>query len=213
MKFDINALPPAQQYKLLSATVVPRPIALVTTISEDGRQNAAPFSFFNTMGENPPVLVLGLQEKPDGSLKDTTVNIQANGQFVVHTVDEDIAEAMNVCGVAFPSGESEAEAAGLTLVPSDLVRPARIVEAPVAFECEKIAIVQISPGRHIVIGKVLTMHVRDGLIDPHTLRIDPEKYRPIGRLSGLLYARTRDQFELPRPSYQEWLKNGIRGGG
>jgi flavin reductase (DIM6/NTAB) family NADH-FMN oxidoreductase RutF len=210
MKFDINALPPAQQYKLLSSSVVPRPIALETTISDDGRQNAAPFSFFNVMGENPPVLVLGLQEKADRSLKDTTVNIQTNGQFVVHTVDEDLAEAMNVCGVDFPAGESEAERAGLSLVASDLVRPARIAEAPVAFECEKIAVVQISPGRHIAMGKVLTMHVRDGLIDADTLYMDPEKYRPVGRLFGLLYTRTRDQFELPRPTYQEWLQGRKR---
>ena len=90
MKIGIADLPPAQQYKLLSATIVPRPIALVTTLSAAGRGNAAPFSFFNVMGEAPPVVVLGLQEHPDGSLKDTTANIQKRGQFVVHMVDEDL---------------------------------------------------------------------------------------------------------------------------
>ncbi|KZD08960.1 flavin reductase family protein [Oceanibaculum pacificum] len=204
MKFQLDALEPTLQYKLLAATVVPRPIALVATADEHGNQNAAPYSFFNTMGENPPTLVLGLQEKADGSLKDTTVNIQRSGQYVVHTVDEGIAEAMDLCAAEFPRGLSEAAAAGLTLVPSDRVAPMRIAEAPVAFECERIAMVQVSPGRQIVIGKVLTMHVRDGLIDPDTLRVDTAQYRPVGRLFGTLYCRTGDQFELPRPTYAEW---------
>ena len=206
MKFDMEALTPALQYKLLISTVMPRPIALVTTADAAGNQNAAPYSFFNTMGENPAVLVLGLQEKPSRALKDTTVNIQETGQFVVHTVDESIVEAMEICSIDFPTGISEATAAGLTLVPSDRVKPQRILEAPVAFECEKIAIIQVSPGRQIAIGKVLTLHIRDGLIDPDTLRVDIAKYRPVGRLSGGLYSRTRDYFEVPRPAtYEDWL--------
>lgn len=205
MKIEIANLPPAQQYKLLSATIVPRPIALVTTLSQTGRVNAAPFSFFNVMGEDPPVLVLGLQEHPDGRLKDTTVNIQKRGDFVVHTVDEDLAEAMNVCGIPFPLDVEEVPAAGLTLTSCDRVAPPRIVEAPVAYECERIGVLQISPGRHIAIGKAVVMHVRDGLIDPERFHIDQEAYRPIGRLGGLLYTRTREHFVLPRPSYQDWL--------
>src|SRR3954464_191069 len=151
MKIDIAGLPPAQQYKLLSATIVPRPIALVTTLSGTGRVNAAPFSFFNVMGEDPPVVVLGLQEHPDGRLKDTTVNIQKRGDFVVHMVDEDMSEAMNVCGIPFPFEVEEVAAAGLTVTPCDRVAPPRIVEAPVAFECERIGLLQITPGRNIAI--------------------------------------------------------------
>jgi flavin reductase (DIM6/NTAB) family NADH-FMN oxidoreductase RutF len=201
----MEKLPPAQQYKLLSSTVVPRPIALVTTRSVNGHDNAAPYSFFNALGEDPPVLVLGLQENGDRTLKDTTVNIRDTGQFVVHMVDEAIAERMNVCAVDFPSGVNECEAAGLTLVPSDRVRPPRIAESPVAFECEKIALIQVSAGRHIALGKAITMHVRENIIDPKTLRIDTEAYRPIGRLFGSLYTHTQDQFEMRRESYEDWL--------
>jgi flavin reductase (DIM6/NTAB) family NADH-FMN oxidoreductase RutF len=205
MKIEIANLLPAQQYKLLSATIVPRPIALVTTLSAAGRVNAAPFSFFNVMGEDPPVVVLGLQEHPDGSLKDTTANIQKRGQFVVHMVDEDLGEAMNICGIRFPLDVEEVGEAGLTVVPSDRVAPPRIIEAPVSFECERIGLLQISSGRHIAIGKAVMMHVRDGLIDPERFYIDQEAYRPLGRLGGLLYTRTREHFVLPRPSYEEWL--------
>jgi flavin reductase (DIM6/NTAB) family NADH-FMN oxidoreductase RutF len=206
MKIDINALPPADQYKLLSSTIVPRPIALVTTWSEAGGDNAAPFSFFNVMGEDPPVLVLGLENRRgSGTPKHTTANIRDNGQFVVHMVDEALAQAMNVCAIDFPEGESEALHAGLELTASASVRPRRIVEAPVAFECERIALLQLGPGRHIALGKVLTMHVRDGLLDPATLRIDTDRYRPVGRMYGRLYTRTRDHFEMAVPGHAQWL--------
>jgi flavin reductase (DIM6/NTAB) family NADH-FMN oxidoreductase RutF len=200
VKIDINALPPSDQYKLLTATIVPRPIALVTTWSPQGGDNAAPFSFFNVMGENPPVLVLGLEAtRGSGALKDTTVNIRDQGQFVVHMVDEALAEAMNVCAIPFPPGESEARHAGLELTASSVVRPRRIVAAPVAFECERIALLQISPGRQIALGKVLMMHVRDGLLDPERLHIDTGAYRPVGRLFGRFYARMGDRFEMTVP--------------
>jgi flavin reductase (DIM6/NTAB) family NADH-FMN oxidoreductase RutF len=206
MKIDINALPPADQYKLLCATIVPRPIALVTTWSEAGGDNAAPFSFFNVMGEDPPVLVLGLENRRDnGALKHTTQNIRDNGQFVVHMVDEALAQAMNVCAIDFPHGESEAQHAGLELADSSVVRPRRIVSAPVAFECERIELLQLGPKRHIALGKVVMMHVRDGLLDPATLYIDPQTYRPIGRLFGRLYTRMSDRFEMEIPGHAQWL--------
>jgi flavin reductase (DIM6/NTAB) family NADH-FMN oxidoreductase RutF len=205
MIIDINALPPANQYKLLSSTVVPRPIALVSTRSTEGVENVAPFSFFNVMGENPPVLVIGLETKRgSGALKDTTINIRDTGQFVVHLVDEELAQAMNICAIDFPSDVDEAIAAGLTRTPSSSVKPSRIVEAPVAFECEKITFLQISPDRNIIVGKVLMMHVRDGLLDPETHYINPDKYHPIGRIFGRLYTRTRDHFDMTVPSYQDW---------
>lgn len=212
MQIHIATLAPADQYRLLSATIVPRPIALVTTWSEAGGDNAAPFSFFNVMGEDPPVLVLGLEmRRGGGGPKHTTANITANGQFVVHMVDEALVGAMNVCAIDFPEGESEAVHAGLALADSSVVRPRRIVEAPVAFECERIAVLQVSPGRHIAIGKVLVMHVRDGLLDPSTLRIDIDAYRPVGRMSGRFYTRTRDRFELAVPDHAQWLEERGRG--
>jgi flavin reductase (DIM6/NTAB) family NADH-FMN oxidoreductase RutF len=206
LEIDINALPAAEQYKLLSSTIVPRPIALVTTYSEEHGDNAAPFSLFNLMGEDPPVLVLGLQDKPGrAGLKDTTRNIRDTGQYVVHLVDEDLAQAMNICAVDFPSDTSEIIEAGLTLTPSSVVKPKRIVEAPIAFECEKLGFLQINAHRNIAIGKVVRMHVRDGLLDPATNYIDTQKYRPIGRMFGRLYTRTRDHFEMIVPSPQEWI--------
>jgi len=207
MEIDITALPPLEQYKLLASTVVPRPIALVTTISDEFGDNAAPYSFFNCMGEDPPVMVLGLETKRHNqTLKDTTVNIRDNGEFVIHLVDEAMAQAMNICAIDFPSDISEVEQAGLTLTPSRVVRPKRIVEAPVAFECEKIALLQIGPTRNIAIGKVVRMHVRDGLLDPVTHYINPELYRPIGRMFGKLYARLSDRFEMEVPSYEAWQR-------
>lgn len=209
MQIDINALPPAEQYKLLSSTVVPRPIAFVSTCSTAGVDNAAPFSFFNVMGENPPVLVIGLETKRgSGALKDTTINIRDTGQFVVHLVDEALAEAMNVCAIDFPDDIDEAVEAGLARVDSVCVRPKRLVAAPIAFECEKITFLQISPDRMIAVGRIVMMHVRDGLLDPVTRYIDPDRYHPIGRMFGRLYTRTRDHFEMVVPSYQEWREKG-----
>ena len=152
-------------------------------------------------------MVLGLETKRHNqALKDTTVNIRDNGQFVIHLVDEAMAQAMNICAIDFPSNISEVEEAGLTLTPSRVVRPKRIVEAPVAFECEKIALLQIGPTRNIAIGKVVRMHVRDGLLDPVTYYINPELYRPIGRLFGKLYSRLNDRFEMEVPSYEAWQR-------
>ena len=208
MQIDINRLSNDVQYKLISSTIVPRPIALITTYNEETGDNAAPFSFFNAMGENPPVLVVGLEtRRHNRALKDTTHNVMQNGQFVVHLGDEGLGEAMNICAIDFPPDVSETDMAALDLVPSSVVKPKRIQRAPVAFECEKINFVQISPDRHILIGKVVMMHVRDGLLDPQTYYIDTEKYHPIGRMFGQLYTRTRDHFKMTVPSYEDWGKS------
>ena len=205
MEIDIQALAPADQYRLLSSTVVPRPIALISTYSEQTGDNTAPFSFFNVMGEAPPVMAIGLEDKRgDGALKDTTINIRATGEFVVHLVDEALAQAMNICAIDFPGSICEATEAGLTLVPSGKVRPRRIAEAPVAFECRKIAMIEINPHRHITLGEVVSMHVREGLFDADFKYIDPGKYHPIGRMFGRLYTTTRGHFEMVVPEYDAW---------
>lgn len=158
------------------------------------------------MGEDPPVLAVALENKRgSGDMKDTTVNIRENGEFVVHMVDEDMAQAMNICAIEFPPEINEIAEAGLTLIPSSSIRPHRIQESPVAFECEKIDLIQISPGRHIVIGKIRIMHIRDGLLDPASYYIDPDKYRPVGRMFGRLYTHTHDHFEMAVPEYEQWL--------
>lgn len=205
MQIEIGALEPSIQYKLISSTIVPRPIALITTFSEEKGHNAAPFSFFNAMGEDPPAVVVALEAKRgNDALKDTTLNIENNGQFVVHMVDEAMATAMNVCAIDFPHGVNEATEAGLSLTPCASITPHRIVEAPVAFECEKIQLVQISPRRQIVVGKIVCMHVRDALLDPDNFHINIKQYRPIGRMYGRLYTYTREHFEMAVPDYQEW---------
>jgi flavin reductase (DIM6/NTAB) family NADH-FMN oxidoreductase RutF len=203
--FDFRRLGAAERYKLLGGLVVPRPIALVTTRDLEGRDNAAPFSFFNVLAEDPPLVVLGLGISPTGRAKDTTNNIRDCGEFVVHLVDEPIAEAMNLCAIDLPPEVSEIALAGFSLLPSDLVAPGRIAEAPVSLECRRYVTLQPGPERFIVLGEVLMLHVRDGIVDPATLRVDRDRYAPIGRLFGGGYVRTHDRFEMPRISYPEWL--------
>lgn len=198
------SLSPRDRYKLLCGAVVPRPIALVTTLDSTGRVNAAPFSFFNVFAENPALIVLGLQHRPEGEAKDTNRNIRESGEFVVNLVDEPLAEAMNVCATDFPPEVSEVQAAGLDLVPSAAVRPPRIAGAPVALECRRTMLITFGPDRDLLIGEVLHLHARPGLIDPATLYMDHDAYRPIGRLFGSLYCRQGEVFSLPRQSYPDW---------
>lgn len=175
----------------------------MTTVDAAGVVNAGPFSFFNVFSEEPALVVLGLQHKPDGAGKDTTRNIAATGAFCVNLVDEALAEAMNVCAVDFPPGESEIDAAGLSLLPGVDVPVPRIAEAPFALECRRTVSLAFGAGREILIGEVLGLHARDGLLDTATMRIAADLYRPIGRLFGDGYARQNDRFELVRETYAE----------
>lgn len=209
MIFDFEELAPKDRYKLLSATVVPRPIALVTTRDAEGHDNAAPFSFFNVFSEDPPILILGLQRRPDGRVKDTAINIRRSGEYVINLVDESIAKAMIVCAADFPPGESEPAAAGFSLLASEKIEPARIAEAPVSFECRRTLTVQLSAERDLVIGEVLVMHVRDGIIDPDTLRLDWANYHPVGRLFVDRYIRTGDVFNMEIPAYDS-VRDGLK---
>ena len=168
MRFDFRRLEPSLRYKLLGGLVVPRPIALVTTRDPQGRDNAAPFSFFNVLAEEPPLVVLGLGVSPSGRAKDTTNNIRDNGEFVVNLVDEPIAEAMNLCAIDLPPEVSEVELAGFSLLPSDIVAPGRIAQSPVNMECRRYVTLQPGPERYIVLGEVLMLHVQDGIVDPET---------------------------------------------
>ena len=213
MRFDLAELSATERYKLLGGLVVPRPIALVTTQSPEGGVNAAPFSFFNVFAEEPPLVVLGLGISPTAGAKDTTVNIRDTGEFVINLVDEPIAEAMNLCAIDFPPEISEIEVAGLDLVPSQTVAPPRIAQAPVNLECRRYVTLEAARERYLVIGEVLVAHVREGVIDPATLRVDRDAYAPIGRLFGGGYVRTRDRFEMPRLTYREWLDRTRDSGG
>ncbi len=136
MQIDFSTLTAYQRYKLMASLIVPRPIALVTTQNEDGVVNAAPFSMFNMLGEDPPILMISISKLQDHQLKDTANNILSNGQFVVHIADEAMAQQMHRCGDTLPANVSELDVVGLTTAPSQAVRPPYIVQAPVAFECE-----------------------------------------------------------------------------
>lgn len=203
MEFDLASLSSRDRYKLLGGLVIPRPIALVTSRSPAGHDNAAPFSFFNVLAEEPPIVVLGLGVAASGGAKDTTNNIRDTGEFVVNLVDEPIAEAMNLCAADFRPEVSEIEIAGFDLLPALRVRAARIAQSPVHLECRRLMMLQPGRERYIVLGEVLWLHVRDGIVDPTTLRVAPD-YAPIGRLFGGSYVRTHDRFELPRLTFEQW---------
>ena len=203
MEFDFARLSARDRYKLLGGLVVPRPIALVTSRSAAGHDNAAPFSFFNVLAEEPPIVVLGLGVAASGGAKDTTANIRDGGEFVVNLVDEPLAEAMNLCAIDFPSEVSEVEVAGLDLLPAERVAAARIAQSPVHLECRGLMTLEPARERYIVLGEVVWLHVLDGLLDPTTLRVAPE-WAPLGRLFGGGYVRTHDRFELPRLTFAEW---------
>jgi flavin reductase (DIM6/NTAB) family NADH-FMN oxidoreductase RutF len=205
MLFDFAALTADNVYKLLVSTVVPRPIAWVTTLDTEGRVNAAPYSFFNVMGNDPPVVCIGIGPKK-GDLKDTGTNIRRTGQFVVNLVSEDTVQAMNITAIDVDPGVDELAMAKLTPLASTTIDPPRIAESPVALECERLAVVELGNGRAVVMGKVLAMHVRDDcVLDPAKCYIDTPRLGLIGRMHGRgWYARTTDRIEIPRISVAEW---------
>ena len=206
LSFDFQQLSAREKYKILIGSVVPRPIALVTTIDPQGRANAAPFSFFNALSADPPILALGVENYSDLSPKDTTLNIRHNQEFTVNIVSDALVEAMNVCAVPFKSGFDELVAAGLTAIPGTRVGCPRIGEAPVALECRRMMALSIGQSREIILGEVLMAHVRDDLIDPATLYIDQLGLDAIGRMGGHGYARTREYFDLPTRSLEQWTE-------
>ncbi len=199
MELDIEGPQVNRTYAVLSALVTPRPIALVTTVSLEGKINAAPFSFFNLLGIDPPILGFAPGNRKDGQPKDTARNIGLTHEFVVNLVDEKIAEAMNRCAASLPYGENELAHAGLTSVPSARVRPPRIAEAPASLECAEWGTLRIG-GNRIVIGLIKRVHVQEELMDIPALRVRRERYHPIGRMEGPhWYCRTGDRFEMPLP--------------
>lgn len=195
MEIDFSKLTAYQRYKLMASLIVPRPIALVTTVGANGVANAAPFSMFNMLGEDPPILMLSINRLKDGRLKDTAANILASGEFVVHISDEAMAAQMHACGESLPPEVSELERFGLHALPSQTVKPPRIAEAPVAFECvlhEKLE----TESRYVFIGRVKWLHAREGLVDAETWRVRLQDYHPVGRFGASFYVTTRDRFAI-----------------
>lgn len=200
-EFDAGQLDPEAQYKLMIGTVTPRPIALVTTLGPRG-PNAAPFSFFQAIGSDPPMLSFSVGNKEDGA-KDTVANIRECPEFVVHIVADAIKEKMNVCAIDFPLGVDEIREAGFTPLPSRKVRPPRIAEAPVAMECRLVQTIALGrKPNHLVIGEVVYFHYHDGIVNER-FHVDVGRINPIARLAGRGgYARITDRFEMPRIQYR-----------
>jgi len=201
VEYDFEKLGPDERYKILVSTVVPRPIAWITTVSKDGVRNAAPFSFFNAMGRDPPIVAIGFQPDPGGGLKDTAANILDTGEFVVNLVPEIAAAAMSQTSLNAPPHVDELELAGVETLPSVKVKPPRIAASPVAFECRVHTPLQFASGQLLVVGEVVQAHVADdGILDSARTYIDTPALKLVGRMEGRgVYLHTRDTFEIERP--------------
>jgi flavin reductase (DIM6/NTAB) family NADH-FMN oxidoreductase RutF len=201
MTIDPSVTPAQDVYKLLIGSVVPRPIAFVSSLSVDGVQNLAPFSFFTVASVDPPVLAFcPLLRGGTGTRKDTRHNVETTGEFVVNIVSESIVEAMNQTSGDYPPEVDEFAMAGLTPLQSEVVRPPRVAEALVNMECKLLQIIDLGQkalSGSLVLGQVVRFHVADPIVD--NFRIDPDQLAAVARMGGLTYARTRDRFDLPRP--------------
>ena len=209
MRFDLDDVGAQNAYKLLAATVMPRPIAWVVTLDREGTVNAAPFSFFNVMGSAPPTVALGILADPERGFKDTARNILDTEEFVVNLVPERLVGAMNVTAVDAPRGVDELALADLATSPSSRVRPPRIAESPVNFECVLLSSVQTGPAQLVVIGRVLVVHIDDDyLLDVERAYVDTPKLDLVARSYGSGYVRSRDTFNLERPKWSDWVAEG-----
>jgi flavin reductase (DIM6/NTAB) family NADH-FMN oxidoreductase RutF len=212
MNFDMEKTPPRQIYNLLIGLVAPRPIALVTSMNEHGVLNAAPFSSYNYLCTDPPIIGMGVMDRPAEKFvpKDTARNIRRTGEFVVNVVTEDLAQKMNITATDFPSEVNELDMAGFTTTPSQFVKVPRIAEAHAALECKEYMTLEIGRSR-IVLGRVVAMYIEDQFVDPAGPYVRAEELHAIGRMNGLgSYVKTRDAFlTVPRISFEEW-KQGKR---
>jgi flavin reductase (DIM6/NTAB) family NADH-FMN oxidoreductase RutF len=197
MHLEFAQLPPLERYKLLIGLVIPRPIAWISTRSANGVANCAPFSFFNVFSEDPPLCVVGINPRSDGAIKHTLKNIRRTKEFVVNLADESTANAMHLSSYEFTEEESEFEKAGLTQAPALRVQHPRIAEAAASLECKLYKLLEISATRELVLGEIVVVHARDGIIDPKTKRISEQNYHPVGRLFANRYCTTRERFDLP----------------
>lgn len=200
MEINPEELEPSLRYKLLIGSVVPRPIALVSSLSPQGVANLAPFSYFNAVGHKPLALMFSISKKPDSTEKDTLRNVRpiaegGTGEFVINLAIESYAHQVAEAAEPLPYGESEFDYIRLTPTNSKAVRPPRVAESPVAFECRTLQIVPVGEF-HIVIGEVIHLYVSDDVLDDR-LRINSDKLAAIGRMAGYEYCRTGDRFSIP----------------
>lgn len=210
MEFDFETMSPSARFAFLTGTVVPRPIALITTLTADGICNAAPFTFFSIAGTEPPVVTVTVFPMPDGRMKDTASNILRSKEFVVNLVSENLAEAMNVTCIDAPADVSELHLAGLHSDPSIKIATPRIAQSPVAYECVLHSTIPLSAGQFIIVGRAVHAHVNDELVlDAEAPLIDTRAMHLIGGMHGTkCYTRTSDLFSMDRPSWRDWLERG-----
>jgi flavin reductase (DIM6/NTAB) family NADH-FMN oxidoreductase RutF len=207
--FEMDKVPARSVYNLLIGLVAPRPIALVTSMNEEGGLNAAPFSAYNYLCTDPPIVGLGVTDRPGGQFvpKDTARNIRRTQEFVINVVTEDLLAQMNICATDFPADMDELDMAGLETTPSTVVKVPRIKQAHAALECVEHTTLEIGRSR-IILGRVVAMYIEDKFVDLKGPYVLAEDLHAIGRMNGLgSYVKTRDAFlTQPRISYQEWLK-------
>lgn len=206
MDIATSELPPRAQYKIIAGSVTPRPIAFVSSCSPAGATNLAPYSFFNGMGANPMTVVFSPLTPADGAMKDTLRNVHPEGEggigeFVVNLAVEEYFQQMAACAEALPADESEFDLTGLTPAPSKVVRPPRVAESPISFECRTLQIVKPNPGAplsaNVVVGEVVHVWIRDDLVDD-AWNISQEGLHTMGRIGGPSYVRTREQLPFVR---------------
>ncbi len=192
---------PVDRHQWNIGSVVPRPIAWITTLNEDDSVNIAPFSFFNAFSSHPPVVAVGIALKPDGTKKDTLINIERTKEFVVNVVSEDLLYPMALTSQPFPYGVSEVEKAGLTLIPSEKLKTPRVKESPINIECELLEVKQLSDRNFMVIGKVVVWHIREDMLFKGK-RPDPRLIKPVARMGRLWYATINESnvLEVPVPN-------------
>ena len=195
MDVDPAALSPREAYRLMISCIIPRPIAFVTTLSREGATNLAPFSFFNGVSSDPPVVSIAVASKKDGSRKDTWRNIEETGEYVINVVVPELMDAVIVGAKELPHGVSELEMSGLKTLPSTKVKPPRLEASPINLECTLLRIVEVEETA-LILGRVVMVHAKDEIVDGG--RVDPKRLTFVGRLGDDLYCRVNDLFERKR---------------
>jgi flavin reductase (DIM6/NTAB) family NADH-FMN oxidoreductase RutF len=210
MQFDIDGMAPTDRYEFLLGAIVPRPIALITTLDPDGRVNAAPYSLFNVMGHDPAVAMVSVLAHPEARLKDTASNILATKEFVINLVSETVAKAMNVTCIDAPPGVNELELANLNTSASIKVKPPRVATSPISFECRLLTSISFGLNQVIVAGQIVHAYVEDRFVlDRARGLIDTPELKLIGGMHGAKwYARLSDRFEMERPTWAGWVREG-----
>jgi flavin reductase (DIM6/NTAB) family NADH-FMN oxidoreductase RutF len=210
MQFDFQSMKPIDRYELLLGTILPRPITIVTTHSSDGALNAAPYSLFNVVSHDPPVIMIAVLPHLEGRLKDTATNIFATREFVLNLVPRSMAEAMNITNIDAPQGTNELALAGLDVAPSALVKPPRIAGSPVAFECALLTALSFNSNQAVIFGQVLTAFVSDDLVVERSCGVvDTPKLDLFGAMhASRWYCTATDRFEMVRPTWAQWVSEG-----